>query len=173
LAAAHDRAVWRVQAMGYGKCVENGRQAEGFCGQISNNTVGVWRSSTLASRTWERLSSFQPSSSGWPKCTYFRSHALRSHATGQYVLYLNGQSGHDNSCSACPAGSAQKCLLAGTSSTPEGPFKYHGVVPVRYTAEGGAGDFALFQDDDDARTAYVIYKGWAEAEERLRPLGEA
>ena len=53
-----------------GTCMEDGKKAEGGCGQTSNNTVGVWRSNTLASGTWELLHTFRPSSSGWPNCTY-------------------------------------------------------------------------------------------------------
>ena len=29
---------------------------------------------------------------------------------------------------------------------------------VRYVTEGGTGDFGLFQDDDEAKTPYIIYK---------------
>ena len=53
-----------------GTCKEDGKHAEGGCGQTSNNTIGIWRSNTLASGTWELLHYFRPSSSGWPKCTY-------------------------------------------------------------------------------------------------------
>jgi hypothetical protein len=170
---AHDGSTRRFEpsgpfyyhAMGYGTCLEDGKQAEGKCGQWSNNTVGVWRSTTLASGSWEKLSSFTPSSSGWPKCTYFRSHVLRSPTTGKYVLWLNAQAGKDNQCTdsggspVCPKGSSSKCFLAGSSDTPAGPFKYEGVVnDIRYASEGGVGDFGLFQDDDAANTSYVIYK---------------
>lgn len=145
--------------MGYGRCRENGKSADG-CGTGNNNTVGVWRSKTLASGSWELLSSFTPSKSGWPVCTYFRSHALRSEATGKYVLWLNAQH-----CDAvCPSGSKGKCFVAGVSDVPEGPFTFSGIVKnVRYVGEGGVGDFALFQDDDSSRTAYIIYKRSGEA----------
>jgi hypothetical protein len=164
---AHDGSTVRFEpdgpfyyhAMGYGRCKENGVHAVGLCGQTSNNTVGVWRSPNLASGSWEKLSSFTPSSSGWPNCTYFRSHVLRSPTTGRYVLWLNAQSGRDTKCSACPNGSKAKCFIAGSSADPAGPFTYDGVVPnVRYLDEGGVGDFGLFQDDDASRTSYVIYK---------------
>lgn len=147
-------------AMGYGTCLEDGKQAEGGCGQTSNNTVGVWRSDTLAHGSWELLSSFEPSAAGWPKCTYFRSHALRSAATGKYVLWLNAQSCWGNTDgTGCPNGSANKCFAVGTSDSPTGPFMYQGIAPdVRYITEGGTGDFGLFQDDDDAKTSYIIYK---------------
>ena len=168
-------------AMGYGLCTENGEGADSHCGQLSNNTVGVWSSRTLESGSWTLQSSFMPSSpeSGWPNCTYYRSHAVRrvvpqahtysssrssssnnednnttsgdtgtsSQAAVEYVLYLNGQAGLDNECAACPEGSHSKCILAGTSSSPTGPFTYKGVVPLRYTDEGGIGDFDVFVDE--------------------------
>ena len=152
-------------AMGYGTCAENGRHAEGGCGQTSNNTVGVWRSTDLSSGSWELLSSFRPSATAttvrragrngggdaaaWPNCTYFRSHALYSAATGRYVLWLNGQKGRDTNCTACTGFAGNKCYLAGSAEAPEGPFRYEGVVKgLRYLAEAGGGDFSLFQDDD-------------------------
>jgi hypothetical protein len=74
------------------------------------------------------------------------------------VLWLNAQMGRDG-CDVCPAGSASKCFVAGSSASPDGPFTYEGVVPnIRYVGEGGVGDFALFQDDDAERTPYAIYK---------------
>ena len=53
-------------------------------------------------------------------------------------------------------GKPSHCYLAGTSDSPAGPFVYSGAVPVRYTWEGGVGDFELFVDDDGA--GYVPYK---------------
>ena len=138
-------------AMGYGRCIENGKQADGHCGQLSNNTVGVWSSPTLASGTWTLRSSFAPSASGWPKCLYYRAHAAMRRAangTATYVLYLNGQGGKDTACDACPDGSRGKCIFAGVSASPAGPFEYRGVVPLRYTALGGIGDFDVFVDTD-------------------------
>lgn len=164
---AHDGATLQFEiggsfyyyAMGYGKCIENGKGADGDCGQLSNNTLSVWRSATLASGSWEQLHSFTPSSSGWPSCTYYRSQLLRSKSTGRYVLWLNAQSGGDNDCNACPQGSFAKCFAAGTSASPEGPFTFEGMVSgINYVTEGGVGDYALFQDDDADRTSYVIYK---------------
>ena len=152
--------------MGYGLCQEDGVQARGLCGQWSNNTVGVWTSPSLASGSWKLEHSFTPASSGWPNCTYFRSHAVRRKAadTTEYVLFLNGQSGKDNKCTACPDGSKAKCILAGTSASPTGPFQFKGVVPLRYTNEGGIGDFDVWVDEADSSPsgqpapAYVMYK---------------
>ena len=157
-------------AMGYGLCLEDGVKAEGGCGQTSNNTVGVWSSRTLASGTWVLESSFTPSATGetlgWPNCTYFRSHAVRrrtSSSGASYILYLNGQAGHDTECSACPPGSSSKCILAGTSASPTGPWTYNGVVDLRYTSEGGVGDFSVWVDESagtgaSPAPAYAIYK---------------
>ena len=165
-------------AMGYGECVENGVSAGhcveqrgrgvqrgdperigGCCGMQSNNTVGVWTSPDLSHGSWRKASTLRMSSDGWPKCTYYRSHAAYSKATGKYVLWLNAEPGSDSNCTACadPAtGRPSHCYLAGTSDSPAGPFEYHGAVPVRYTYEGGVGDFELFVDDDG--TGYALYK---------------
>ena len=152
-------------AMGYGRCIENGKQADGHCGQLSNNTVGVWSSPTLASGTWTLRSSFAPSASGWPKCLYYRAHAAMRRAangTATYVLYLNGQGGKDTACDACPDGSRGKCIFAGVSASPAGPFEYRGVVPLRYTALGGIGDFDVFVEQstfDRWQTGCVLGAG--------------
>ena len=76
--------------------------------------------------------------------TYFRSHALRSAATGKYVLWLNAQSCWGNTDgTGCPNGSANKCFAVGTSDSPTGPFMYQGIAPdvrdgwIRRRAEGG------------------------------------
>ena len=147
-------------AMGYGKCIENGIAAgKDHCGQRSNNTVGVWTSTDLTHGSWKQASELRMSSAGWPKCTYYRSHAAYSKTTNKYVLWLNAEPGADSNCSACADPSTGKpthCYLAGTSDSPAGPFAYHGVVPVRYTYEGGVGDFELFVDDDG--TGYAMYK---------------
>ena len=153
-------------AMGYGQCIENGKHADGHCGQLSNNTVGVWSSPTLASGSWTQRSSFTPSDSGWPTCLYYRAHAAMrrdSNGTATYVLYLNGQGGQGTACDACPDGSSGKCIFAGVSASPSGPFEYRGVVPLRYTTLGGVGDFDVFVDVDAPGTAlpkpaYAIYK---------------
>lgn len=90
---------------------------------------------------------------------YYRSHAAFSKHTNKYVLWLNAEPGSDSNCTACadPAtGRPAHCYLAGTSDSPAGPFEYHGAVPVRYTYEGGVGDFELFVDDDG--TGYALYK---------------
>lgn len=149
-------------AMGYGKCIENGVSADGSCGSLSNSTVGVWTSPDLTHGSWKKVGGMRMSSDGWPKCTYYRSHAVYSKRSRKYVMWLNAEPGKDSACTACkdPAGGAKEsathCYLAGTSDSPEGPFVYQGVVPVRYTYEGGVGDFELFVDDDG--TGYAAYK---------------
>jgi hypothetical protein len=93
--------------------------------------------------------------------SYYRSHAAYSKATNKYVLWLNAEPGQDSDCAACAdpeSGNPTHCYLAGTADSPAGPFAYHGVVPVRYTFEGGVGDFELFVDDDANGTGYVMYK---------------
>ena len=167
--------------MGYGECLENGISAgrcieqrtgrqprgavdpegstRGCCGMQSNNTVGVWTSKDLSHGSWKRASQLRMSSDGWPRCTYYRSHAAYSKATQKYVLWLNAEPGSDSNCTACDdpvSGRPTHCYLAGTSDSPVGPFAYHGIVPVRYTHEGGVGDFELFVDDDG--TGYALYK---------------
>jgi hypothetical protein len=147
--------------MGYGTCIEDGVSAGGGCGTQSNNTVGVWTSMDLTHGSWKRASLLRMSSDGWPKCTYYRSHAAYSRATNKYVLWLNAEPGKDSDCTACAdpeSGKSSHCYLAGTSDSPSGPFAYQGVVPVRYTYEGGVGDFELFVDDDRNGTGYALYK---------------
>ena len=61
----------------------------GCCGMQANNTVGVWTSKDLSHGSWKRASQLRMSSDGWPKCTYYRSHAAYSKATRKYVLWLN------------------------------------------------------------------------------------
>ena len=56
-------------AMGYGKCLDNGVEAKGGCGQWTNNTVGVWMSPSLATRSWSLVQAFTPSDTGWPRCS--------------------------------------------------------------------------------------------------------
>merc|ERR1719272_1469742 len=80
-------------AMGYGTCLEDGDKANGGCGQLSNNTVGVWTSPDLSSGSWALSQSFTPTTAGWPLCTYFRVHTLRRTIDNQWVMWLNGQSG--------------------------------------------------------------------------------
>eukprot|EP01052_Picozoa_sp_SAG31_P010304 SAG31_NODE_561_length_14087_cov_5.151405_6_plen_322_part_00 len=147
-------------AMGYGECIENGVSG-GPCGMFSNNTVGVWKSMDLSHGSWKRASILRMSSDGWPECTYYRSHAAYSRTTKKYVLWLNAEPGRDSECTACAdpeSGEPSHCYLAGTSDSPIGPFTYHGVVPVRYTYEGGVGDFDLYVDDDQNGTGYALYK---------------
>ena len=154
--------------MGYGKCIENGVSG-GPCGMYSNNTVGVWTSMDLTHGSWKRASLLRMSSDGWPKCTYYRSHAAYSKATKKYVLWLNAEPGRDSDCAACAdpeSGKSSHCYLAGTSDSPSGPFEYHGVVPVRYTYDGGVGDFELFVDDDLNSTG-TCYHGVALATVRM------
>lgn len=148
-------------AMGYGQCIENGVSADGSCGSLSNNTVGVWTSPDLTHGSWKKAGGMMMKDAGWPTCTYYRSHAVYSKHSRKYVLWLNAEPGRDSNCSACadpetPGGKATHCYLAGTSDSPEGPFEYHGVVPVRYTYEGGVGDFELFVDDDGS--GWALYK---------------
>lgn len=149
-------------AMGYGQCRENGVSADGHCGMLSNNTVGVWMSPDLSHGSWRKVGGLRMSSDGWPKCTYYRSHGAYSKRTGKYVLWLNAEPGKDSQCTACAdsegGGKSTHCYLAGSSDSPSGPFTYRGVVPVNYTWEGGVGDFTLFVDDNDDGTGYVLYK---------------
>eukprot|EP01051_Picozoa_sp_SAG22_P009466 SAG22_NODE_792_length_7198_cov_1.752641_2_plen_449_part_00 len=149
-------------AMGYGKCIEDGRAANQThgCGLRSNNTVGIWSSATLASGSWKLERMMRPSdgASGWPKCTYFRVHTVYNRRTATYMMWINAERGRDSNCTACDAVTAggSHCYLAGTASSPAGPFEYAGPVGVKYSDEGGVGDFSLFVDGDDE--GYVIYK---------------
>lgn len=61
---AHDgsyrmfNGLWHYHAMGYGKCIENGKDAGGQCGSRTNNTINLWTSPDL--RTWTFVADVLP-----------------------------------------------------------------------------------------------------------------
>ena len=158
-APAANPKLWYYYAMGYGECIENGQVCDGSCGQIQNNTIGLWTSPTLADGSWTLVSSNVLPLDKRPNCVYYRVNTIWNAQTRQFVLWINAQ----NCASACPPNSTA-CYLAWTADRPEGPFTYAGPVYTKYTSEGGVGDYALFVDDDVAHTAYVLHKRTGRAE---------
>lgn len=65
-------------------------------------------------------------------------------------MWLNGQGGRDNNCSACPEGAYNKCFLVGVAPSFDKPFVFKNVASnVRYLTQGGVGDFSLFSENSE------------------------
>eukprot|EP01047_Picozoa_sp_COSAG01_P012497 COSAG01_NODE_564_length_15447_cov_14.174811_20_plen_166_part_00 len=141
--------------MGYPHCNETG--AVNGCGKCiygKNNSLLVYSSPDLSSGSWKLVESVYPGSSGFPTCTYFRSQAVFNPNTKLYVLWAN-VAGCDRS--TCPK-QVFSAYAMGTSTRPEGPYKFVGMdqpSPQSLGPHSGfIGDEALLVDDDGQ--GYII-----------------
>eukprot|EP00041_Stephanoeca_diplocostata_P006460 m.85945 g.85945 ORF g.85945 m.85945 type:complete len:515 (+) comp16372_c0_seq2:119-1663(+) len=126
---------WYYYAMGYGTCKQGGDMCHG-CG-YGYSWIGVWKSTDMSNGSWALLHDARDDS--WPHCTYFRVHVVFNAKTNLYVLWVNLNGG--------PADYA-----IGTSTTPEGPFKFVHAIDA---GQRSGGDFDIFVDNDGS--AYLIY----------------
>jgi len=125
--------------MGYGTC-KQGHDMCHHCG-YGYSWIGVWKSPSLANGTWELVREARDDS--WPRNVYFRVHTVYNKRTKLYVLWVNLNGGKAD-------------YAVGTSSVPEGPFKF---TNYANGAVKGAGDFDILIDDDADASAYIIYTG--------------
>ena len=95
----------------------------------------------MANGTWELIRDARDDS--WPHNVYFRVHVVYNKHTNLYVLWVNLNGGKAD-------------YAVGTSSSPEGPFKFTNYANA---AVPGGGDFDILIDDDAAASAYLIYTG--------------
>ena len=95
----------------------------------------------MADGTWTLVREARDDS--WPQNIYFRVHTVFNKKTNLYVMWVNLNGGKAD-------------YAVGTSSDPEGPFKF---VTYANAAVSGAGDFDILIDDDGEESAYIIYTG--------------
>lgn len=128
---------WYYYAMGYGTCKQGQDMCHG-CG-YGYSWIGVWKSDTMANGTWTLVREARDDS--WPHNVYFRVHTVFNKKTQKYVMWVNLNGGKAD-------------YAVGTSSSPEGPFKFSNYANA---ALRGGGDFDILIDDDEAASAYLIY----------------
>lgn len=120
------------------------------CGHLMDHRVRVWRSATLANRSWELVGDALPGSAGGAYGTLYRPHVLFNAPTRLYVLFvnLNTHNGSDD----------RWRNMAATSASPEGPFTaVNEMAQLTYGKRNGhnLGDFGVFHDDDGDRDGYI------------------
>jgi len=127
-------------------CNETGR-VDGCTSCIygRDNSIAVWSSPDLSSGSWVLESAVYPGAAGFPRCTYFRSQAVRHAPSGTYVLWAN--------VAGCDARPFAPYAVA-TAPAPGGPFTFRGFAG---NASFNMGDFALFVDTDDRAYAIVTH----------------
>ena len=101
--------------------------------------IGVWKSDTMADGSWTLVREARDDS--WPRNIYFRVHVVFNKRTHLYVMWANLNGGKAD-------------YAVGTSSDPEGPFKF---VTYANAAVSGGGDFDILVDDDAEASAFIIY----------------
>jgi hypothetical protein len=139
--------------MSYPLCNETGKiNGCNACTYGVENTVNVWSSPDLSSGSWAKLATVFPVP-GSPNCTLFRSQAIFNPATQLYVVWANA-AGCESACGSALQGT---CYVTATAPAPGGPFTYRGAAVPNASLmyhSGGAGDYALFADEDGS--AYAI-----------------
>ena len=76
---------WYYYAMGYGTCKQGQDMCHG-CG-YGYSWIGVWKSDSMASGTWELVREARDDS--WPHNTYFRVHTVYNKNTKLFIMWVN------------------------------------------------------------------------------------
>lgn len=114
------------------------------------NTVNCYTSTTLASSSWTKVTTggFPMFGSSW----HGRPDVIKHPTNGTYVMVVEGKPGTGNP--------GRNTVDYYTATNPAGPFTFaQKDYQVMLNNSGGLvnmGDKGLFQDDDTARTAYLL-----------------
>eukprot|EP00947_MAST-08B_sp_MAST-8B-sp1_P006250 g6250.t1 len=137
--------------------------APGHCGFQADHNVSIWRSRTLASRSWEFVGRAARCATDIPNCgILYRPHVVYNPSTKQWVLFVNyvekaggGYGGNAVFTAPHPAGpfTLRTPQMALTRLCP-GPLTPRGGACG--AAQGGCGDFDVIVDPADG-AAYIIY----------------
>ena len=143
-------------------CDGGPQEPKPHCGHRWDHRVLIYKSTTLANRSWTKVSaSALPGSEDGSLGIFYRSHVNYNRRTKKYVMIVNSKSCCKTdvfNCSGhvdCSAGGAHTLYhnIAATSDSPEGPFtnpvdmahlSHRAFGPLR----ANLGDFGWFVDDD-------------------------
>ena len=145
-----------MYGMSYGLCKEpagtkNGcaNSTVGACGFRLDHNISLYASIDLSSGSQKLISKNILPIDARPSGIYFAPKVKPNEKTGMYVLWVNYL------YKPQIYGFARSQYLTATSPTPEGPFR---IITENATVNNlPGGDFDIFVDDDDDKTAYIIY----------------
>jgi hypothetical protein len=130
---------------------------QGRAGFRLDHNVTLHRAASITSRVWTKYASLLPPDR--PEGIYWRPKLLKT-AQG-FVLWARRAIVITHSNSSWPT---LNTYIVFSSPALHGPYK---IINENATVQhgdgngGGGGDFALFQDDDDSKSCYIVYKSSA------------